>query len=80
MNLRIHRTFTWVNTSNRLGGPPQWSLQAHDRLQYNDGGVWKNIPVVEADHPPNPDQQRIADNADAIRALVDSKMKKDAGE
>jgi hypothetical protein len=62
MNLRIYRTFEWVVPSRpigeiRFGGPPPAKvLRATETLQYLDGasGKWENVPVVEAEKPPYP--------------------------
>lgn len=61
MQLRVLRRFDWVNTSTFYGGPPQWSLQSYDTLQYlGEEGDWIDVPVVEDEIPLNPDQEKLA--------------------
>lgn len=64
--LRIHRTFSWAAAPYSpgepvtYGGPPRpLYAKPTDALQFRqDGGDWQDVPVVEAEKPPKPDQRR----------------------
>lgn len=66
LELRLHRTFKWVRAPYgpgeevRYGGPPRpWVLDHTDTLQSRQaGGEWQDVPVVEAEKPPKPEQGR----------------------
>ncbi len=63
--LRLHRTFKWVRAPYgpgevpTYGGPPRPRVLEHtDTLQFRqDGGEWQDVPVVEAEKPPEPERR-----------------------
>jgi hypothetical protein len=64
LELRLHRTFKWVcapygpGEAPRYGGPPRPLVLEHtDTLQYRHGGEWQDVPVVEAEKPPEPERR-----------------------
>jgi hypothetical protein len=65
LELRLHRTFKWgrlpygPGEQVNYGGPPRpLVLEHHDTLQCRcDGGDWQDVPVVEAEKPPEPERR-----------------------
>jgi len=67
IELRLHRTFTWVRAPRdagepaTYGGPPRpWVLAHTDTLQFRaDGTDWRDVPVVEGEKPEKPEHGRF---------------------
>lgn len=78
MQLRIYRTFAWVNATPvsqmSFGGKPEYTLRATNTLQYLDeaSGEWKALEVVEEPAPPHPDALKTQEFTRGIQELVAS--------
>ena len=65
--LRLHRTFKWVRAplgpgeAPLYGGPPRPLVLEHtDTMQFRHAcGEWRDVPVVEAERPPEPERDRF---------------------
>ena len=78
MKLRIYRQYDWINTSDMIGGKPQWSLTHYDTLQRFtrlgvsvDDGEWTDVDVVEGERPERPDLAELQKTSDKFKEWIE---------
>jgi hypothetical protein len=74
MDLRIYRTWYWVNVSDRIGGQPELVLRHRDELQYCADGAWRPVHVEEAPKPENPEERRQREAMERNVAALDAAL------
>jgi|SRR5580700_12249602 hypothetical protein len=87
INLRVHRTFTWVadpfTAQTPIGGPVGMHLEHADILEYWDphfkeghelDGKWLPVPIVEEAEPEHPRVQREREEMDRMTKQIASAL------